>query len=164
METLIRVSTSDSPTKQDVIHNRWHPDIPIVAWVKPGDQFRVECVDWTGGQIADNDSAHDIKVVDLTKVHYLSGPIGVKGAEPGDLLQVVRECGRTQPETRGAGGMPVFQQVGELPRGHPGRLGELQHHSEPGGRQLYSDSNIRIGRGFRRKLGLHWIRHHERRD
>jgi len=44
METLIRVSTSDSPTKQDVIHNRWHPDIPIVAWVKPGDQFRVECV------------------------------------------------------------------------------------------------------------------------
>jgi len=88
METLIRVSTSDSPTKQDVIHNRWHPDIPIVAWVKPGDQFRVECVDWTGGQIADNDSAHDIKVVDLTKVHYLSGPIGVKGAEPGDLLQV----------------------------------------------------------------------------
>ena len=88
MDTLIRVSTSDSPTQQDVLHNRWHPDIPIVAWVKPGDQFRVECVDWTGGQISDNDSAHDIKVVDLTKVHYLSGPIGVKGAEPGDLLQV----------------------------------------------------------------------------
>jgi len=88
METLIRVDTADSPTKQDVIHNRWHPDIPIVSWVKPGDQFRVECVDWTGGQIADDDSAHDIKVVDLTKVHYLSGPIGIKGAEPGDLLQV----------------------------------------------------------------------------
>jgi formamidase len=88
METLIRVDTADSPTKQDLLHNRWHPDIPIVSWVKPGDQFRVECVDWTGGQIADDDSAHDIKVVDLTKVHYLSGPIGVKGAEPGDLLQV----------------------------------------------------------------------------
>ena len=64
METLIRVDTSASPTKQDVLHNRWHPDIPIVAWVKPGDQFRVECVDWTGGQISDDDSAHDIKVVD----------------------------------------------------------------------------------------------------
>ena len=88
METLIHVDTADSPTKQDVLHNRWHPDIPIVSWVKPGDQFRVECVDWTGGQIADDDSAQDIKVVDLTKVHYLSGPIGVKGAEPGDLLQV----------------------------------------------------------------------------
>jgi formamidase len=88
METLIRVDTSEAPTKQDVLHNRWHPDIPMVSWVKPGDQFRVECVDWTGGQIKDNDSAHDIKVVDLTQVHYLSGPIGVKGAEPGDLLQV----------------------------------------------------------------------------
>jgi formamidase len=88
METLIRVDTADSPTKQDVLHNRWHPDIPIISWVKPGDQFRVECVDWTGGQIANDDSAHDIKVVDLTKVHYLSGPIGIKGAEPGDLLQV----------------------------------------------------------------------------
>ncbi len=88
MDTLISVDTGDSPTKQDVLHNRWHPDIPIVSWVKPGEQFRVECVDWTGGQIKDDDSAHDIKVVDLTKVHYLSGPIGVKGAEPGDLLQV----------------------------------------------------------------------------
>ena len=60
----------------------------MVSWVKPGDQFRVECVDWTGGQIRDDDDATDIKVVDLTKVHYLSGPIGVKGAEPGDLLVV----------------------------------------------------------------------------
>ena len=60
----------------------------MVATVKPGDEFLVECVDWTGGQIKDDDSATDIQVVDLTKVHYLSGPIAVEGAEPGDLLQV----------------------------------------------------------------------------
>ncbi len=88
MDTLIKVDVSSAPEKQDVLHNRWHPDIPMVSWVKPGDQFRVECVDWTGGQIADDDSATDIKIVDLTKVHYLSGPIGVEGAEPGDLLVV----------------------------------------------------------------------------
>ena len=88
METLISVDVSAPPTEQDILHNRWHPDIPIVSWVKPGDQFRVECVDWTGGQIKDDDSATDIKVVDLSQVHYLSGPIGVEGAEPGDLLQV----------------------------------------------------------------------------
>jgi formamidase len=88
METLIKVDVSESAAKQDVLHNRWHPDIPIVSWVKPGDQFRVECVDWTGGQIKNDESARDVKIVDLTKVHYLSGPIGVKGAEPGDLLQV----------------------------------------------------------------------------
>lgn len=88
MDTLIRVDVSETPEKQEVLHNRWHPDIPMLTWVKPGAEFRVECVDWTGGQIENDDSATDIKVVDLTKVHYLSGPIGVEGAEPGDLLVV----------------------------------------------------------------------------
>jgi formamidase len=86
VDTLIKVDVKGSAIKQDVLHNRWHPDIPMVAWVKPGAEFRVECIDWTGGQIKDDDSAMDVKVVDLTKVHYLSGPIGVEGAEPGDLL------------------------------------------------------------------------------
>ena len=85
---LIKIDLKTPPTKQSQIHNRWHPDIPMVAYVKPGDEFRVECVDWTGGQIANNDSANDIRDVDLTKVHYLTGPIGVTGAEPGDLLVV----------------------------------------------------------------------------
>jgi formamidase len=88
MKTLIKIDLKTAPEKQDVLHNRWHPDIPMVATVKPGEEFRVECVDWTGGQIKDDDSATDIKVVDLSKVHYLSGPIGVEGAEPGDLLVV----------------------------------------------------------------------------
>src|SRR5450432_1850811 len=87
-KTLIKIDLNTPPQKQEVLHNRWHPDIPMVAYVKPGDEFRVECVDWTGGQIADNNSANDIRDVDLTKVHYLSGPIGVEGAEPGDLLVV----------------------------------------------------------------------------
>jgi len=88
MDTLIKVDLSAPATDHDVIHNRWHPDIPIVSWVDPGAQFRVECIDWTGGQIKNDDSATDVKIVDLSKVHYLSGPIGVKGAEPGDLLVV----------------------------------------------------------------------------
>ncbi len=87
-KTLIKVDLKTPPIKQEVIHNRWHPDIPMVAWVKPGDEFRVECVDWTGGQIFNDNSANDVRDVDLTKVHYLSGPIGVDGAEPGDLLVV----------------------------------------------------------------------------
>ena len=38
-ETLIKVDLSKSAYDNDKIHNRWHPDIPIVAWVKPGDDF-----------------------------------------------------------------------------------------------------------------------------
>src|ERR1035438_4108211 len=88
MDTLISVDVSTAPSKLDVIHNRWHPDVPIVSWVKPAGELRVECIGWTGGQIANDDDAKDVKIVDLTKVHYLSGPIGVHGAEPGDLLVV----------------------------------------------------------------------------
>jgi len=85
---LIKVDLNATPESQDCIHNRWHPDIPIVAWVKPGDEFRIECIDWTGGQIKNDNTANDVQDVNLTKVHYLSGPVGVEGAEPGDLLVV----------------------------------------------------------------------------
>ena len=87
-ETIIKIDLSKSPEEHDNIHNRWHPDIPMVATVKPGDDFIIECMDWTGGQIKNDDSADDVRDVDLSKVHYLSGPVGVEGAEPGDLLVV----------------------------------------------------------------------------
>lgn len=45
-------------------------------------------MDWTGGQIKNDDSADDVKNVDLTKIHYLSGPFDVPGAQPGDVLLV----------------------------------------------------------------------------
>jgi len=103
--TLIEVDLSTSPYENEMVHNRWHPDIPMVAMVKPGDQFRVECVDWTGGQIANDDDAADVRDVDLTQVHFLSGPVGVKGAEPGDLLVVeILDIGAKQESLWGFNG------------------------------------------------------------
>ena len=87
-ETLIKVDLSQSAYDNEMIHNRWHPDIPMVATVKPGDDFIIETYDWTGGFIKNNDDASDVRDIDLSIVHFLSGPIGVKGAEPGDLLVV----------------------------------------------------------------------------
>lgn len=87
-DTIIKVDLKESPYDNDKIHNRWHPDIPMVETVKPGDDFIVECYDWTGGQIANNDDASDVRDVDLDQVHFLSGPVRVEGAEPGDLLVV----------------------------------------------------------------------------
>jgi|TARA_B110000208_G_scaffold84128_1_gene106733 formamidase len=89
MKTLVKLDLDKKPWEQEgQIHNRWHPDIPMISMVKPGDEFRVECMDWTGGQIENNDSANDVRDVELEQVHYLSGPIGVEGAEPGDLMVV----------------------------------------------------------------------------
>ena len=87
-DTLIKVDLSKPATSNEHVHNRWHPDIPMACWVKPGDEFILETYDWTGGFIKNNDSADDVRDIDLSTVHYLSGPVGVKGAEPGDLLVV----------------------------------------------------------------------------
>ncbi|MGQ0576191.1 MAG: formamidase [Pseudonocardia sp.] len=76
-------------TEQRIVgHNRWHPDIPALVSVKPGDSFRVDCREWFDGAIHNNDSADDILNAPLAGVHVLSGPIHVEGAQPGDLLIV----------------------------------------------------------------------------
>jgi formamidase len=70
-KTLIEIDLTESPYKNDMIHNRWHPDIPIVAWVKPGEDFVIQTYDWTGGFIQNNESADDVRDIDLTIVHFL---------------------------------------------------------------------------------------------
>ncbi|MGZ3601891.1 MAG: formamidase, partial [Ktedonobacterales bacterium] len=87
--TLFKVDVKKRMADQEVPgHNRWHPDIPPVATVDPGTTFRMECLDWTDGQIKNSDSANDVRDIDLSIPHVLSGPIAVKGAEPGDVLVV----------------------------------------------------------------------------
>ena len=79
-------------------HNRWHPDVPAAVSVRPGSEFRVECREWTDAQLGNNDSANDVRDVDLSVTHMLSGPIHVQGAEPGDLLVVdILDLGPCQP-------------------------------------------------------------------
>ena len=103
-EVKFSVDQSKSMTDQAVPgHNRWHPDIPAAASVRPGDEFRMECREWTDAQLGNNDSANDVRDVDLTVAHMLSGPVEVQGAEPGDLLVVdILELGPVQaPQERG---------------------------------------------------------------
>ena len=87
---VISIDRSKRPADQPdpVIVNRWHPATPLFTTVKPGEDFRVECFDWTGGQIRNDDSANDIRDCNLIPCHHLSGAVGVEGAEPGDILVV----------------------------------------------------------------------------
>ncbi|MCA1719517.1 MAG: acetamidase/formamidase family protein [Actinobacteria bacterium] len=88
-EPLFKVELGQSMADQEVPgHNRWHPDIPAAAATDPGTDFRIECLDWTNGQVGNNDSANDVRDMDLDQNHVLSGPIQINGAEPGDVLVV----------------------------------------------------------------------------
>nr|GMC66308.1 formamidase-like isoform X2 [Ipomoea batatas] len=91
---LVSVDLKKKPREQvPPLHNRWHPEIPPVAEVETGQLFRVEMIDWTGGAVQDNNCAIDVKTLNLSTVHYLSGPIRIVDtdgipAKPGDLLAV----------------------------------------------------------------------------
>ncbi len=87
--TLVKIDLCKTVFDQETpLFNRWHPDIPSVASIEQNKIFKMECIEWTGGQIRNNDNACDVKNVDLNRVHYLSGPINVIGAKPGDVLKV----------------------------------------------------------------------------
>lgn len=87
--TVLPVSLDRPASEQsDVLHNRWHPEIPPAVAINPGDIVRIECKDWTDGFIQNDDSANDVRDMPLSLVHILSGPIAVNGAQPGDLLVV----------------------------------------------------------------------------
>ncbi|NJC73127.1 acetamidase/formamidase family protein [Planosporangium thailandense] len=88
-EVLFRLDPTRKFTDQEKVgHNRWHPDIPPVATVRPGQTFRVHCREWFDGWMRNDDSAEDVRDAPLSIVHALSGPFAVDGAEPGDLLIV----------------------------------------------------------------------------
>src|SRR3974390_2516592 len=71
-ETLVKIDLTRSAYENDTVHNRWHPDVPIVAWVNPGDDFIIETYDWTGGFIKNNDSADDVRDIDPSIVDFRS--------------------------------------------------------------------------------------------
>jgi len=74
---VIPIDVKKQPWEQKVpLHNRWHPDIPPVADVTEGELFRVEMVDWTGGRVRDDNSADDIKFLDLTIVSLHFATVG----------------------------------------------------------------------------------------
>lgn len=69
-------------------HNRWHPDIAPVVSVEEGEIVGIETRDAFDGQIGERCSAQDVAKVNINLVHPLTGPVYVKGAEPGDCLEV----------------------------------------------------------------------------
>jgi formamidase len=69
-------------------HNRWHPDIPPILKVDPGDEVVLDTLDAIDRQILSTTTLDDVAKCDLNVAHPLTGPIWVNGAKAGDLLEV----------------------------------------------------------------------------
>src|SRR5215207_3443333 len=68
-------------------HNRWHEAIEPVLEVEQGDTVVFETRDAFDGQLNSQSTAEDVERLNLNVVHPMTGPVYVKGAEPGDLLE-----------------------------------------------------------------------------
>ena len=69
-------------------HNRWYPDIPPAVEADPGEEVVMQTRHAFDGQITPTTNADDLLSADLGLVYPLTGPVYVKGAEPGNLLEV----------------------------------------------------------------------------
>lgn len=74
---------SSNPT-----HSAWDRSLQPRLHVAPGDEVLIECVDASGGQVAPGMSVAEYLRIDRTRIHALTGPIWIDGAQPGDVLQI----------------------------------------------------------------------------
>ena len=69
-------------------HNRWSRTIPPTLRIPSGAVVEVRTKEASDGQITPATTAADLADLDFGRIHALTGPIFVEGAEPGDLLAV----------------------------------------------------------------------------
>ncbi len=69
-------------------HNRWHPEVEPIMGIDPGQELSIETRDASDNQIKKGMQASDLPNLDSKVSHPLTGPVFIKGAEPGDLLEI----------------------------------------------------------------------------
>lgn len=69
-------------------HAVWDRSLKPRLRIEPGSEVQIECVDASGGQVTPDMTAAEYLTIDRTRIHALTGPIWIDGAEPGDVLQV----------------------------------------------------------------------------
>jgi acetamidase/formamidase len=69
-------------------HSLWNRDLEPRLTVAAGDTVRFETLDASGGQVRRGSTVEDFLAIDRGRIHALTGPVFVEGAEPGDVLEV----------------------------------------------------------------------------
>ena len=69
-------------------HNRWHPDITPIIEVDLDEEVSLETRDASDGQMNPSVTVGDFDGFAGKVGHPLTGPVYIKGAEPGDLLEI----------------------------------------------------------------------------
>jgi acetamidase/formamidase len=69
-------------------HSRWNRALPPRLEIDPGDTVHFQCLEAAGGQVHPKTSPGDLATIDRGRVHSLTGPVSIRGAQPGDVLEI----------------------------------------------------------------------------
>jgi acetamidase/formamidase len=69
-------------------HSVWDRSLAPRLRIEPGDEVQIECVDASGGQVFPGMSTAEYLSIDRARIHAMTGPIWINGAQPGDVLQI----------------------------------------------------------------------------
>jgi acetamidase/formamidase len=70
------------------VRHRWNRDYPPVLTVASGDTVTLALRDSSDGQVRPDMSQEEFAAIDRLRIHALTGPVAVAGAEPGDALEI----------------------------------------------------------------------------
>lgn len=69
-------------------HSRWNRKLEPRLEISSGDTVHMQCVDASGGQVRPGMTAAEFLAIDRGRIHALTGPIAIHGAEAGDTLEI----------------------------------------------------------------------------
>lgn len=69
-------------------HSVWDRSLPARLHIRSGDEVEFQCVDASGGQVRPGMTTQEYTAIDRTRIHALTGPVRIEGAEPGDVLEI----------------------------------------------------------------------------
>ena len=69
-------------------HSRWNADLPPRLTIASGDIVHFECQDSSGAQVHPGMTVDEFTGIDRGRIHALTGPVAIHGAQPGDVLEI----------------------------------------------------------------------------
>ena len=85
---MARATSREHSIGRETFHFKWDNSLPPAVEIEPGDIVHFDTDEVSGGQIQKGDGAWKLAHLNFDGLYPLGGPVYVKTAEPGDVLEV----------------------------------------------------------------------------
>jgi len=69
-------------------HSVWDRSLKPRLRIDSGDVVHIQCLDASGAQVRPGTTTAECLAIDRTRIHALTGPVWIEGAEPDDVLEI----------------------------------------------------------------------------